>query len=223
MKKTAVFILSVMCLILAFTGCSDNKNEFSVKSYAADGTQINSISIDVRDREIEVSDSIDNQIHIDYAESSKEYYNIIVSDDNVLTMTMKENKQWTDYIGSKAPADARKISLQIPKMLLSSLALSTTNQDVSLPAVMVSDSLSLSSNGGNILFEKINAGNNISLDSKNGDIKGIIIGSYDDYSISCNIKKGESNLPSKKAGGSKTLSVSANNGDIAIDFCKETD
>lgn len=223
MKKTVVFILSVMCLILALTGCSGSKNEFRAESYAADGAQINSISIDVRDREIEVSDSSDSQIHINYAESSKEYYDIIVSDENVLTMTVRENKQWTDYIGSKAPADARKISLQIPNTLMSSLTLATTNEDVSLPDVTVSDSLSLSVNGGDILFDKINAGNKIALDSKNGNIKGVISGGYDDYSISCDIKKGESNLPSRKAGGSKTLAVSANNGDITIDFCKETD
>ena len=56
------------------------------------------------------------------------------------------------------------------------------------------------------------------MENKNGDITGAIVGSYDDYAITCTVKKGESSLPEDKEGGSKTLTVSNNNGDIAIDF-----
>lgn len=58
--------------------------------------------------------------------------------------------------------------------------------------------ISLSSLGGNIVFDKLKAENTIGLTAKNENISGAIIGSYDDYSISCDIKKGESNLPSSK-------------------------
>ena len=56
------------------------------------------------------------------------------------------------------------------------------------------------------------------VENKNGKITGTVAGSYDDYTIACNIKKGESNLPTEKNGGSKTLTATNNNGDIAIEF-----
>ena len=57
--------------------------------------------------------------------------------------------------------------------------------------------------------------------AKNGNISGTIIGSYDDFSIQSEIKKGESNLPDNKNGGEKTLNISSNNGDVNIEFVNE--
>ena len=200
--------------------CSDNSEPFTEKSYTPD-IQINELDIDVQDREIEVSVSEDDQIHIDYFENSKEAYEITVSDENVLTMTSAGNKAWTDYIGVKPSAENRKIFLQIPDALLENLMLSTTNEDISLPALAVTGSISISSNGGDIFFDRLNVGNAINLNAKNGDISGTIAGSYDDFAISSEIKKGDSNLPGKKDGGEKTLNVSDNNGDINIEFVNE--
>ena len=73
---------------------------------------------------------------------------------------------------------------------------------------------------GNIIFDKLNACSDIVLNVKNGDITGSILGSYDDYSINCQIKKGETNLPSKKDGGYKQLDVIVNNGDAKIEINK---
>ncbi len=78
--------------------------------------------------------------------------------------------------------------------------------------------VTLESNGGNISFEKLNAQSSVNLKAKNGNIGGTIIGSYDDYSVSCSIKKGESNLPAEKEGGTKNLIVSVNNGDVDVRF-----
>ena len=46
-------------------------------------------------------------------------------------------------------------------------------------------------------------------------------GSYDDFAIQTEIKKGESNLPGDKESGSKALNVSCNNGDVNIEFVNE--
>ncbi|HIS61915.1 MAG TPA: hypothetical protein IAC14_06665 [Candidatus Scybalomonas excrementigallinarum] len=67
-------------------------------------------------------------------------------------------------------------------------------------------------------FGNLDVGNSLSLTVKNGDIKGMVIGSYDDFIIQSDIKKGDSNLPDNKNGGEKTLNVSSNNGDVNIDF-----
>ena len=69
-------ILSVLCLlasVFTLAGCSNNSEPFEEKTYTPD-TQISEINLDVRDREIEVALSSDEQVHIQYSENSKEYY-----------------------------------------------------------------------------------------------------------------------------------------------------
>lgn len=219
MKK---IISLVFCLVLgsfALAGCADGGEAFEEKSYTPDA-RVSGVRLDVRDREIAVSLSGDGQVHIGYSESGKEYYDISVSDEAVLTMSSADGKEWTDYIGGKPSAESRKISLQIPDRLLKDLTLSTTNGDISLPALAVGGSISVSCNGGNIAFENLDVGNALFLTAKNGDISGAVAGGYDDFAIRSQVKKGRNNLPEQKDGGTKTLDVSCNNGDIAIDIRK---
>ena len=217
MRKT---FLSLLCLVMgccALAGCSDNSQPFEEKSYTPD-TQVREIQLDVEDRSIEVALSPDNQVHIQYFENSKEYYQISVSDENVLTMTSASDKAWTDYIGGKPAAEDRRIRLEIPDGLLENVTLSTTNENITLPALAVTGEISLSSNGGNLSFENLDVGRALTLHAKNGNITGTIAGSYDDFVIQTQIKKGESNLPDEQSGGEKTLDVSCNNGDVSIEF-----
>ena len=157
-------------------------------------------------------------MHIQYSENSKEYYEISVSDGNLLTMVNASNKEWTDYIGGKPSAEDRKIVLQVPTALLDTVILSTTNEDVFLPVLAVTGSIDVSTNGGNITFENLDVGNTLTLTVKNGDISGTVAGSYDDFAIQSEIKKGDSNLPNNKESGKKMLNVTSNNGDINIEF-----
>ncbi len=220
MRKMASLALCLGLSSILLAGCSDNSEPFEEKTYTPD-TQVSAVSLDVQDREIEVSLSEDEQIHIQYYENSKEYYDISVSDENVLTMTSASNKGWTDYIGGKPSAENRKISLQIPDGLLENLTLSTTNEDITLSALSVTESISISCSGGNIAFEALDVGSALHLAVKNGDISGELAGSYDDFAIQSEIKKGESNLPDNKDSGAKLLNVSSNNGDVNIELAGE--
>lgn len=217
MKKLVFLALCLVLSSFTLTGCSGGNEPFEKKSYTSD-TQINGINLDVRDSEIEVALSEDEQVHIQYSESIKEYYDISVSDENVLTMVTASSKEWTDYVGVKPSAEDRKIVLQIPNTLLANLYLSTTNEDVSFPALAVTGSIDISTNGGNITFESLDVGNALTLTAKNGDISGTVVGSYDDFAIQSEIKKGDSNLPSNKDSGEKSLNVSCNNGNVDIEF-----
>lgn len=221
MKKIISLALCFIMGSFVLAGCSDDNDPFVQKDYTADSSQIKQINIDVRDREIEVSLSEDEQIHIEYHQNSKEYYDISVSEENVLTLSSASNKGWMDYIGAKPSDEVRKIFLQVPNALLENLTLSTTNEDITLSALTVSGSVNISSTGGNIAFDKLNVGSALTLSVKNGNISGAVAGGYDDFAIQTEIKKGESNLPEIKEGGDKTLKVSANNGDINIEFIKE--
>lgn len=216
MALTAAFALTALTL----AGCSGGE-PYEEKSYTADAAEVAAIELDVKDRRIEVSLSEDGQIHLNYSENDKEFYDLSLSDDRVLTVSLSTNKEWTDYIGGAAPEDSRLISLQVPDGLLEALTLSTTNEDIVLPALTVTGEVSLSSNGGDILFDRLDAGKAVALTGKNGDITGKIAGSCDDYAVSCDIKKGESSLPESKEGGDRTLKVSMNNGDVDIRFVSE--
>ena len=220
MKKIISIVLCLMLGSFVLSGCSNSSEPFEEKSYTSD-TQIHEIHLDVQDREIEVSLSEDEQVHIQYYENSKEYYDLSVSDENVLTMVSASDKAWTDYIGGKPSAEDRKISLQIPDALLENLTLTTTNENITLPALAVTGSINISSNGGNITFGNLDVGSALTLNVKNGDISGTIVGSYEDFSIQSEIKKGESNLPDNKDSGEKALNVSSNNGNVHIEFVSE--
>ena len=220
MKKILSLVLCVALGSFALAGCASSSEPWEEKSYTPD-TEVSEVNLEVRDREIEVSLSEDEQVHIQYSENGKEYYEISASD-GLLTMVSASDKEWTDYIGGKPSAEERKISLQVPDALLESLTLSTTNEDISLPALAVTGSVSLSSNGGDIAFGSLEVGSALTLNVKNGDISGTVAGGYDDFTIQSTIKKGECNLPEKKDGGEKTLTVSCNNGDIHIVFANES-
>lgn len=220
MKKISSVVLFLILGSLILSGCSNSSQPFEEKNYTSD-TEIKEIRLDVRDREIEVSLSEDGKVHIKYYENSKEYYDISVTEENVLTMTSARDKEWTDYIGGKPSAQNRKISLQIPNALLKNLTLSTTNEDITLSALTVTQSINISSNGGNIAFGALSPGSALTLNVKNGNMSGKIAGSYEDFAIQSEIKKGESNLPDNKDSGEKKLNVTCNNGDVSIEFVKE--
>lgn len=96
-------VLLLGCLLLGglfLSGCSNQEAPFAEKAYTPEGT-VRAIHLDVQDRAVEVVRSQDAQVHIQYAENSKEYYEISVSDDQVLTMTSASDKAWTDYVGGK--------------------------------------------------------------------------------------------------------------------------
>ena len=223
MKQSMRYGVVGLCLLLGclpLTSCTGSGEPFEEASYTPDAP-VQEVRLEVEDRELAVSLSEDEQVHIRYWENSKEFYEISVSDEGVLTMTSASDKAWTDYIGVKSSDEDRKISLQVPDALLETLTLSTTNEDISLPELAVTGSVSLSANGGDISFEALEVGSALTLSAKNGDISGAVMGSYDDFAIQTEIKKGESNLPDQKDGGEKTLHVSVNNGDADIAFVNE--
>ena len=216
--KKIITMIGLFCISIAIlSGCSTKQTDFTQKNYSVNSSQIQIITID---RKIDVELSDDDKIYIDYYESEQEFFNIAVSDDHTLTMSYDTEKQLTDYIGGNAPLQNRTIRLRIPQNLLSSLIIKTTNEDITLPSLTVTDSVSMYVNHGNIQFDTLDAGNTISLETKNGNINGTILGSYDDFTIESSAKKGENHLPESKAGGNKILKVFTNNGDIQIDIKK---
>ncbi|MCC8357192.1 MAG: DUF4097 domain-containing protein [Oscillospiraceae bacterium] len=217
MKKIIPFILC-LAAIFTLTGCAEQEETVfhTLQSYTAEGDAVTEISIDVRDRSVQVSPSQDGQVHISYYVSDQEYYDIDLSEDGCLTMTSASDKSWTDYIGTKTDASYRLIRLQVPDGL-EALTVATTNENITLTSLTVAGSATLTANGGDILLDTLDAVH-VTLNAKNGSISGSLAGTYEEYAIACSIKKGDSNLPAEKEGQSRTLTVNGNNGDIDIAF-----
>lgn len=217
MKKILFCMAACAVLALCMTGCSSQQT-FEEGSYSSAGEEVRAVTVDVSDREVLIGASADGQVRIEYSESEKEYYDISLSQEGELTMTLVLDKQWTDFIGTKPAIEDRTIRLYLPDGLLSSLKVTTTNEAVVLSPLSVAGSVALDSNGGDVRFERVLVGLGASFTAKNGNIVGSLVGGWDDFSISCTVKKGESNLPESKPGGEKSLAVDCNNGDVAIEF-----
>lgn len=216
MKKIISLVLCLALGGLVLSGCSGGEAQFEEKSYTPDA-QVSAVTIDVQDRDVTVELSDEGQVHIQYFESSKEFYDISVSG-GVLTMTGTTDKSWTDYIGLAPSAEYRKIVLQVPDAVLENLTITTTNEDMTLPSLSVTGSVSLDCNGGDISFDSLDVGTALTLNVKNGDVSGTVLGSYDDFAIRSEVKSGDSSLPESKDGGVKTLNVTANNGDVNVEI-----
>lgn len=216
MKKIISLVLCLALGGLVLSGCSGGEAQFEEKSYTPDA-QVSAVTIDVQDRDVTVELSDDGQVHIQYFESSKEFYDISVSG-GVLTMTGTTDKSWTDYIGLAPSAEYRKIVLQVPDAVLENLTITTTNEDIALPSLSVTGGVSLDCNGGDISFDSLDVGTALTVNVKNGDVSGTVLGSYDDFAIRAEVKSGDSSLPESKDGGVKTLNVTANNGDVNVEI-----
>ncbi|MCM1259808.1 MAG: DUF4097 domain-containing protein [Prevotella sp.] len=218
------FLLAICMMVnltlLIGTGCSRH-DHFIVKSYSSKDDVIESVHIDVANREIEIGASDDNQIHIDYFDNEKEYLDIQVSENHELIIKLSRVKKWTDFIATKAPKAYRRINIQLPNYIISTLSIQTTNESIRVNALAVANSVCLLSNGGNIEVNQISVGQTLDLSTKNGNITGTILGGWDDFSISCSIKKGDCNLPLEKKEGAKGLKVKCNHGNIKLDFKSE--
>ena len=217
MKKTAVCMAAAALVLTALLGGCAAEESFTAQTYTAEG-EVVSVSIDVSDRAVEVAPSEDGKLHIAYYESEKQSYKIELTGEGALTVQLDLDREWTDFIGTKPSAQYRKIVLAVPDQILSSLTVTTTNETIALGALSFAESVSLDSNGGDVRFERVSVGKSLCVTAKNGDIDGSVIGGWDDFSIACEIKKGDSNLPASKEGGQKSLTANCNNGDIHIEF-----
>lgn len=220
MKKIFVLMIGAVAAIGLLAGCSNSESSFEAQSYVS-SESVSGVCVDVSNREVKVSLSSDDLVHIDYFESDEESYTISVSDDGILNMTAENSEGISVFFGVQYSGEQNKISLQVPSDLLASLKIHTTNENISVAALSVADDITFSSNNGDISFDKLTVGNSLRIENKNGNISGSVVGSYDDFTIFTESKKGESNLSVSNEGGAKTPNVTNNNGDIDIAFVNE--
>lgn len=215
MKKMLTLAAAIVCAVLALGAAGGCKNEenFSEKSYSCAGESVQSVNIDVRDSAVEIAPSEDGTLRLAYYESEARTYEIAFTDG---TLSVSLTANGGTLFGVLPDARFRTLRLFLPDGLRA-LSVSTTGEDITLAPLALSERIWLSANGGNIGFERLSA-REIGLNAKNGSITGSVVGGWDDFSIRCTVKKGESNLPALKEDGANDLLVDCNNGDVAISF-----
>lgn len=218
MKKILLSVIALIAMTgaLIFGGCSEQNYES--KSYTVEAEKVSSVNIDVTDRAVEIDTWEGDGIEIEYSESDKEYYNIAVDENGGLKMELVLDKAWTDFVGVKPDDEYRKIIVKLPAAHYKSINVTTTNEDIDVGAVSAA-SVSLNSNGGSVNFDGVIA-DSAEFTAKNGNISGTLAGSIVDYTIECTIKKGDTNVINR-TGGTKTLKLDCNNGDIEVAFAED--
>lgn len=217
------WLLIWCCVLLCVAAPASVQGEgrYERKEYTLEPGTVQHIRMELRDREIQVTDSPNEQMHVIFYENTKEYYDLTYPAKDTLEIQWVSNKSWLDYIGGKAPEHARTVILQVPQTSLETLQLSTTNGDIVMGNTAITRSITLESNGGNILLENLYPAQEISLTTKNGNVTGTINAGYDDYRINAETKKGECNLPQEKSRGEKQLTVCCNHGDVELQLIAE--
>lgn len=201
MKKLTgvVSVLAGFTFVFTFGSCSDG-GDFTAKSYST-SENVQAITVEATDREIEIGISEDDMVYIDYYENEKEYYDIFLSENDELTIKLVLDKAWTDFVGTKPSEEFRKIRLKVPDELLSDISVTTTNEEIKISAVSVSGNIVLDANGGDVKFEKVAVGEGLDVKAKNGNITGTVIGAWEDFPFPAQSKRGIAIYPPKRRKG----------------------
>lgn len=218
--KGLLLTLGVIIGGLSLSSCS-SKETFIEKSYEINKEEIKNLTIELEDREVEVKKSETDKVAFTYFDSNKESLNFLKDEENeTLNVSLSINKEWTDFIGVKAEEKYRKVVIEVPDNYLEDLFIKTTNENILISSLSFLDEVNCYSNNGDIIISELNTNKAMKLETKNGNISGTIVGSYDEYSINCSIKKGNTNLPLLKEDGEKELVITVNNGDANLKFVK---
>lgn len=214
MKKAMFFVIS--SFTLGVVSCQSDIN-YIQEEYQLANKEISSINLDVINRKINVYQSDDENIYMNYFDSNLEEINIDINNDSI-DISLINNKKWYQYVSVNNDVSYRTVDLYVPIYVLD-LTINTTNEDIYLSS-LEANNISINNNNSDIDVNNININESINLINKNGNINGSIIGDQNEFKITCKIKKGNTNLPSLQKGGNKILNVNMNNGDVNINFLK---
>lgn len=205
MKKFFPILAAALTLFAA--GCASES--FTAETYEGEAQ---AIVLDLENTAVEVLPAEGELVRIEYYVSDKRGVAFSL-DGGTLTVTSTAEGA---SVGALPDVEFRTVKVYVPAGL-EALSLTTTGENVSLADISAGE-IALDVNGGSIAVEELNVGTSLSLTAKNGNISGSVLGGWDDFAITCTVKKGKSSLPEEKAGGEKTLTVDCSNGDVSLEL-----
>ena len=215
MKKS--FVSLSLCALLfplaALTACAGAPYEAGCFETAED---VREIVLDLAERSVEFVVAEGAGLRVDYYENEQEYYDIRLAEGR-LTMTLRRDKDWTDYFGVGGERSRQTVVVRLPSARLANLTVRTSNRDVVLPALDIVGTCRVEVNHGDIRLTGLAVGEALELATKNGGVAGTLVGSYDLFRMDIAVAKGSSNLM-RKEEGEKLLKIAVNKGDVSLKF-----
>lgn len=216
MKRMFEVVTIALCLALFTSACTTDSNSnntstsYEEKSYAVDAEKVIKISLTTRDRTVELVESTDNQIHINYFENDKESYEINVSDKKELTMEAVANKNWKDYVGLDTDKAHRNVKIAVPDGISSEINIKTSKGDIVFSEVDISGSVDAETSDGKIKISDVTVDTVLKLKTKNDDIILSEVSSED--TIDASVSNG--NIVVINVEVDDTMKIKTKNGDI---------
>ncbi|MCM3755870.1 DUF4097 domain-containing protein [Sporosarcina aquimarina] len=209
-KKVIGSIFACTLIVILAACSSDSEVSYEKKTYSAEASKVQQISLSTKGRSVELEASKDDEIHITYFESDKESYNVDLQDNGDLVMQLVTDKDWKDYVGLKTDKEHHLVKIAVPNGISSAITIETSNEDIILSDLKINGLVEAKTNEGKIEASNITANKNITMKTKNDDI--ILNEVITEGSIEATTNKGGAKVSNVSVGN--TLKLRTKDGDI---------
>ncbi|MEG0663958.1 MAG: DUF4097 family beta strand repeat-containing protein, partial [Clostridia bacterium] len=186
MKKITTISISIAIILflggIVMSFCAFSLVDFNITELGTQGTyekkemritdfsQIKKISFNDYNKGFNIKKSDTNEIVLSYYESEKETYEF-TDENGVLSVSLKNNKKWYEYIGVNFDFSDKSIFLEVPENFNFDLYVKTSNGKISIKDINTINNIDLKTSNGTIDVDNVESTGNISLISSNGKIR----------------------------------------------------
>jgi len=180
-KNTIIWLIVATILVLsglivfasALTAYDWDFDNLSTENYKTSthenlSEEFTDISIDTDTADIIFVPSTDGKVKVECYESEKEKHEVYVQD-NTLTINVKNDKEWYNYIGINLSFNSPKITVYLPQREYNALVIKESTGDVELPNDFTFQSIDIISSTGDIKCQAA-AKSDVSIRTSTGDI-----------------------------------------------------
>lgn len=141
------------------------------RTYAAPGSDVSTITLREQNTAVELIESPDDQVHLSYIESEKDFYDIDLSNSGALTITYRDGRRWFERIIDFSFNRGRPTVLAVPAGYLGNVSLSTSNATISSPAASMQGELTLRTSNGRVELNQMNLDGPLRINTSNGAVQ----------------------------------------------------
>lgn len=222
--KTALIIaavliaLGILCCMASFAAAGWNLHEYETqsetyiqKSCEYDTDTVASLVFTDISRDIEITRSNDDKIHITYYESQKVSYSFEHTEDGTLTVTYYSSRKWYDYIGISFRFSDIKTVIAVPDGFSGNISVKLSSGDLRITGFTLDGSLTAESTSGDVQMSDFTCTGDIKIRQTSGDFEGQALSAA---SLSIKHTSGDIELGRLET---EALSLTSVSGDIEVE------
>ncbi|MGE4485322.1 MAG: DUF4097 family beta strand repeat-containing protein [Oscillospiraceae bacterium] len=190
-----------------------NNPQFDEREYTYSGTSVTGLDISEQTGNLNIVPSEDGDVHITCWESEKQYYEKDLSAGGILSINVKSDMAWYDYIQIGAYTQEMGLTVAVPAELSGDIDLLITSGDIGVYGITTAAGITAKCISGKIELSDVTAAGDVSVEIQSGDIKlsRVVSGG----AVEFNILSGDITT---KYVTSKALFCTVTTGDIGISF-----